>query len=145
MQSGVQGVQTFWAMRDIGGAERGRARRPALPRPEELARRTLPHPTPRQLNTNQIDPVSRRAALLARLTLQQPLFDPPSAARSTNARQSGSSTARWTTTTRWLMRTNIDGMFDTLKGQITAIPPQDYTQCRSFLQSLLYATTRTMF
>ena len=43
------------------------------------------------------------------------------------------------------MRQNVDGMFDTLKGQITAIPPQDYTQCRSFLQSLLYATTRTTF
>ena len=44
-----------------------------------------------------------------------------------------------------LMRQNIDAMFDNLKGQIASIPPQDYTQCRSFLQSLLYATTRTMF
>jgi hypothetical protein len=36
-------------------------------------------------------------------------------------------------------------MFDELKGRIAAIPPQDYVASRSFLQSLLYATTRTTF
>ena len=41
------------------------------------------------------------------------------------------------------VRENIDSMFDSLKSQIAAIPPQDYVACRTFLQSLLYATTRT--
>ena len=44
-----------------------------------------------------------------------------------------------------LMRQNIDAMFDALKAQISTVPPQDYVQCRTFLQSLLYATTRTTF
>ena len=43
------------------------------------------------------------------------------------------------------VRTNIDGMFDGIKSQISSIPPQDYVACRKFLQSLLYATTRTTF
>jgi hypothetical protein len=34
-------------------------------------------------------------------------------------------------------------MFEKVKSQITSIPPQDYVACRTFLQSLLYATTRT--
>ena len=37
MQNGVQGVQTFWQMRDIGRAEREKERGPR-PTPEELAR-----------------------------------------------------------------------------------------------------------
>ena len=41
------------------------------------------------------------------------------------------------------VRENIDTMFDGLKSQISSIPPQDYVACRTFLQSLLYATTRT--
>ena len=39
------------------------------------------------------------------------------------------------------VRENIDAMFDSLKSQISSIPPQDYVACRTFLQSLLYATT----
>ncbi len=41
------------------------------------------------------------------------------------------------------VRENIDSMFDGLKSQIGSIPPQDYVACRTFLQSLLYAVTRT--
>ncbi len=37
----------------------------------------------------------------------------------------------------------IDGMFDSLKAQIKTIPPQDYVECRTFLRSLIYATTKT--
>jgi hypothetical protein len=33
-------------------------------------------------------------------------------------------------------------MFDTLKSQISEISPPEYVACRSFLQSLLYTTTR---
>ena len=43
-----------------------------------------------------------------------------------------------------LVRENIVAMLDLLKSQITALSPQDYVNCRSFLQSVLYATTRTV-
>ena len=42
------------------------------------------------------------------------------------------------------MRENIMAMFGVLKSQIDEIPPQEYVACRSFLQSVLYATTRSM-
>ena len=140
LQNQVQGVQTFWAMRDIGREEREKERGPR-PTPEELARRARAG-APRQLNTNQIDPVS--GELHWPSALQQPMFNAQRAPVDEYA-------AKWVKygsldySDQMGMRQNVDGMFDTLKGQITAIPPQDYTQCRSFLQSLLYATTRTTF
>jgi hypothetical protein len=140
LQNQVQGVQTFWAMRDIGAAEREKERGPR-PTPEELARRARAG-APRQLNTNQIDPVSGEIHWPS--ALQQPVFNEQRAPVDTLA-------AKWVKygsldySDQTSMRQNVDGMFDTLKGQISAIPPQDYTQCRSFLQSLLYATTRTTF
>ncbi len=94
------------------------------------------------MNTNQIDPVT--GELHWPSALQQPMFDPQRAPVDEYA-------AKWVKygsldyADQTQMRQNVNGMFDTLKGQITVIPPQDYTQCRSFLQSLLYATTRTMF
>jgi hypothetical protein len=140
LRNDVQGVQTFWAMRDMGAAEREKERGPR-PTPEELARRARAG-APRQLNTNQIDPVT--GELHWPSALQQDIFNAQRAPVDEYA-------AKWVKygslayNDQMVMRTNIDGMFDTLKGQITTIPPQDYTQCRSFLQSLLYATTRTMF
>ena len=41
------------------------------------------------------------------------------------------------------VRQTVDAMFDQLKEQIREIPPQDYVACRSFLQSLSYAATKT--
>jgi hypothetical protein len=140
LQNQVQGVQTFWAMRDIGREEREKERGPR-PTPEELARRARAG-APRQLNTNQIDPVTGQIHWPS--ALQQPDFNDQRAPVDDLA-------AKWVKygsldyNDQTMMRQNVDGMFDTLKGQITAIPPQDYTQCRSFLQSLLYATTRTTF
>ena len=40
------------------------------------------------------------------------------------------------------VRENIDAMYGMLKSQIASIPPQEYVECRAFLESLLYATTR---
>ena len=42
------------------------------------------------------------------------------------------------------LREKIVVMADALKAQIGEIPPQEYVACRSFLQSLLYATTRSV-
>jgi hypothetical protein len=140
LRNNVQNVQTFWAMRDIGREEREKERGPR-PTPEELARRARAG-APRQLNTNQIDPVTGK--LYWPSALQQDIFNDQRAPVDDLA-------SKWVKygtldySDQTVMRQNIDGMFDTLKGQITVIPPQDYTQCRSFLQSLLYATTRTTF
>ena len=45
---------------------------------------------------------------------------------------------------RTQMRENISAMFDSLKSQIADIPPHEYVACRSFLHSLLYATTQAV-
>jgi hypothetical protein len=140
MQNQVQGVQTFWAMRDIGRAEREKERGPR-PTPEELARRARAG-APNQLNTNQIDPVT--GELHWPSALQQEIFNEQRGPVDECA-------AKWVKygtldyADQTTMRQSIDAMFDTLKGQIATVPPQDYVQCRSFLQSLLYATTRTTF
>jgi hypothetical protein len=138
MRNDVQGVQTFWQMRDIGKAERAKERGPAFTS-EQLARMARDG-APRPLNTNQIDPVT--GALRWPGPLQDDSFQ---SLRDTISE----------CTTKWAkygsldyadqkqLRESVDSMFDSLKSQITSIPPQDYTTCRSFLQSLLYATTRT--
>ena len=134
----VQGVQTFWQMRDIGRAEREQERGPR-PTPEELARRARAG-APRALTTSQIDPVS--GVLYWPAVLQHASFQ---AQRSAVEEY----TVRWVKyggldyEAQSQVREKIDTMFEKVKSQITSIPPQDYVECRTFLQSLLYATTRT--
>ena len=95
---------------------------------------------PRSLNTNQIDPET------GVLHWPGPLLD---AQYEPQRNAVDEYTAKWVRygeldyTERTLVRENIDAMFHTLKSEITAIPPQDYVACRTFLQSLLYAVTRT--
>ncbi len=94
------------------------------------------------MNTNQIDPVTGQLHWPS--ALQLPVFNEQREPVDELA-------AKWVKygtldySDQTTMRQNIDGMFDGLKGQITSIPAQDYVQCRTFLQSLLYATTRTTF
>jgi hypothetical protein len=138
MRNDVQGVETFWQMRNIGAAERAKERGPA-PTAEELARRARAG-IPQGLTASQIDPVT--GALYWPAALQDPGFQPQKTAVE-------ECTAKWvkygglTYADQTKVRENIDTMFDGLKAQIQAIPPQDYVACRTFLQSLLYATTRT--
>jgi hypothetical protein len=138
LRNNVQGVQTFWQMRDIGRAEREKERGPRLT-PEQLAR--IAHDgAPRQLNTNQIDPVT------GAIRWPGPLQDSEFQSQRGTVDEFA---AKWVKygaldyTEQKQMRENIDSMFDSLKSQISSIPPQDYVACKSFLQSLLYATTRT--
>jgi hypothetical protein len=134
----VQGVQTFWQMRDIGRAERERERGPR-PTPEELARRARAG-APSALTTSQIDPVT--GTLYWPSVLQSVDFE----AQRTVVQEC---TAKWAKygvldyADQTQVRENIDAMFDGLKAQIRSVPPMDYVACRTFLQSLLYATTRT--
>jgi hypothetical protein len=138
MRNQLQSVQTFWQMRDIGRAERETERGPR-PTPEELARRARAG-APRALTTSQIDPVS--GALYWPAALQNASFQAQRSALDEYA-------ARWVKyggldyDAQSQVREKIDSMFDGLKAQIASIPPQDYVACRTFLQSLLYATTRT--
>ena len=41
------------------------------------------------------------------------------------------------------VRETVDAMVAQLKEQIQQIPPQDYVACRSFLQRVGYAATKT--
>jgi hypothetical protein len=138
LRNRVQGVQTFWEMRDIGRAGREAERGPR-PTPEELARRARAG-VPLALTTSQIDAVS--GALYWPAALQNASFQSQRSAVDEY-------TARWAKyggldyADRAQVRENIDVIFDSLKSQITSIAPQDYVACRTFLQSLLYATTRT--
>jgi hypothetical protein len=138
LSNNLQGAQTFWAMRDLGRAERAKERGPR-PTPEELARMARAG-APSGLKPSQIDPVSGK------------LYWPSALQDSGFESQRGivdECTAKWIKyggldyADQTQVRENIDSMFDSLKSQISTIPPQDYVACRTFLQSLLYATTRT--
>ena len=95
---------------------------------------------PRGLNTSQIDPVT------GALHWPGPLQDANFQAQRSAVDEY---TAKWVKygvldyAEKTQVRENIDTMFDGLKSQIASIAPQDYVACRTFLQSLLYATTRT--
>ena len=138
LKNNVQGVQTFWQMRDIGASERAKERGPRLS-PEQLARMARDG-APQGLSPSQIDPVT--GVLYWPAALQDPSFQPQKSVVDEE-------TAKWLKygglnyADQTQVRENIDTMFDGLKSQITSIPPQDYVACRKFLQSLLYATTRT--
>ena len=139
MSNQVQGVLTFWQMRELGRLEREKELGPRRT-PEELAR--LAHAeAPRALNSRQMDPVSGNLSWPA--ALQDAMFESERTAVDEYA-------VRWARyggldyADRARVRENVDTMFHMLKSQITMIPPQDYVECRTFLRSLLYATTRTV-
>jgi hypothetical protein len=138
MRNQVQGVNTFWQMRDIGRAERAKERGPNLT-PEQLARMAR-EGTPRGLTPSQMDPVSGR--LNWPDALQDPSFDP----QRTELDELCASWAKFGSldySQRSKVRQIVDDMFDGLKAQVAKIPPQTYVASRSFLQSLVFAATRT--
>ena len=124
-------------MRDLGRAERARSA-VRVPRRKNLP--AWPAAVAKRLKPSQIDPVTGK--LYWPSALQDSGFQ---AQRSVV----DECTAKWIKyggldyADQTQVRENIDSMFDSLKSQIAAIPPQDYMTCRTFLQSLLYATTRT--
>jgi hypothetical protein len=138
LRDNVQGVQTFWEMRDIGRAEREKERGPR-PTPEEFARRARAG-VPLALTASQIDPISGELSWPG--ALQNAGFQAQRKAVDGYA-------VRWVTygaldyDERAQVRAKIDAMFDGLKSRIASIAPQDYVASRTFLQSLLYATTQT--
>jgi hypothetical protein len=139
LRNQVQRVATFWAMRNLGAAARARERGPR-PTAEERARRASAG-APRALSTGQIDPLN--GTLYWPPALQYGIFE---LQRTTI----DGYTAKWAKYggldygDQAQVRENIAAMFGMLRSQITSIPPQDYVACRTFLQSILYATTRSI-
>ncbi|MGD0897685.1 MAG: hypothetical protein ABR915_07595 [Thermoguttaceae bacterium] len=138
MQNQVQAVNTFWEMRNIGKAQRAAERGPP-PTPEQIAR-IAREGVPRSLTPSQIDPVSGRLNWPS--PLQDSSFDAPRG-------QLDEVVAKWVNyggldySDKSVVRETVNTLFDGLKANIREIPPQDYVASRSFLQSLVYATTKT--
>jgi hypothetical protein len=138
MQNQVQGVNTFWEMRNIGKAQRAAERGPNLTA-EQIARMARDG-APRTLTPSQMDPVSGRLDWPG--PLQQPGFE---AERNTLdelfAKRANYGGLTYADQSK--IRETIDNMFDELKAQVRDIPPQDYVAARSFLRSLTYTGSRT--
>lgn len=138
MQNQVQAVNTFWEMRNIGRAQRAAERGPNLT-PEQIAR-IARDGVPRALTPSQMDPVSGRLNWPG--ALQEASFE-------TERGQLDQLFSKWAKygsldySEQSQVRETVDTMFDGLKAQIRQIPPQVYAASRSFLQSLVYAATRT--
>ena len=139
MKNDVDRIRTFYAMREAGRIGRENERGPR-PDAEELARRAHVG-VPRALTTNQIDPVN--GDLHWPGFFQDPRFERARMEINDNA-------VNWVRYgelsfyDRSRMRENVSKLFEELNSQIDALPPQEYTACRSFLGSLLYATTHSM-
>ena len=138
LRNQIQAAHTMWEVADFNAMERGRHRPRATP--EELARRARAA-SPRALSANQMDRVSGElywlVALLDDRLLPQRIAVDECAARW--ARYGGLDYDD-----QVLVRENIDTIYRALKSRIKSIPPQEYVESRSFLQSLLYATTRSI-
>ena len=138
MQNQIQAVNTFWETRNIGRAQRAAERGPVLT-PEQLAR--IAHEgVPRALTPSQIDPVT------GKLNWPGPLLD---TSFDSQRGQLDEVTAKWVNyggldySDKNLVRETVHSLFGGLKAKIRDIPPQDYVASRTFLQSLIYATTKT--
>jgi hypothetical protein len=139
MKNLIQGVQAFWEMRNFGHMQRATERGPR-PVQEELARRARAGAL-RALSTSEMDPVS--GVLFWPVALQDDSFNAQRIALDEYA-------VRWAKlgglnyTDQAQVRENINAMFDVLKSQITSVPPQEYAESRTFLQSLLFTITRNV-
>jgi hypothetical protein len=136
LRNNVQNVQTFWEMQNIGRAQRANERGPRATS-NEIAQRAHERAQPR-LSASQIDPLT--GALYWPGPLQDARYD----ARRSAIDRYAAKWARYGTldaTERKLMRENINGMLDSLKSQMSDIPPREYLNSRSFLKSLLITTT----
>jgi hypothetical protein len=139
MKNAVDRVGTYYAVREAGRVAREKERGPR-PDAEELTRRAVAA-APRNLNTNQIDPVS--GELHWPSFLQEARFESQRTAISDCA-MNWVRYGELTYDQQTRIRENIGTMFESLQSQVDVMPPQDYVACRSFLNSLLYATTHTV-
>jgi hypothetical protein len=137
LHNAVQSVQTFYQMREVGRTERNKDRGPRLsPEPRKAYARTL-----HGLDASQMDPAT------GALHWPGPLQEAEYSAQRSAIGQYASKWVRYGTldyADQRKVRENVVAMFDALKSHIAEMPPQDYVTSRSFLQSLLYATTKSV-
>lgn len=133
-----QWTNTYFEMRQTNRAARAAEAGPP-PTMEQIVR--MAHDgVPKPLGPGQMDPVSgklrwpdalQEAGFASQRAELEQLF-------ATQARYGGLSYAD-----QMKVRKATDAMSSELKAQIRDMPPQDYVACRSFLQSLTYAATKT--
>jgi len=138
IQNRQQWTNTYFDMRETNrralAAERGPS--PTMEQLARYAREGMPKP----LGPSQMDPVSGQLKWPS--ALQEASFD----SQRGEVDQLFATRARYgrlSYADQMKVRQTIDAMFDGLKAQIQTIPPQDYVACRSFLQSVSYAATKT--
>jgi hypothetical protein len=133
-----QYTNTYFEMRQTNRAATAAERGPP-PTMEQIARMAR-EGVPKPLNPSQVDPVSGRIAWPS--ALQEDGF----ADQRSDVDQIFATRARYgglSYSDQMKALHAIDAMFGELKEQVRQIPPQDYVLCRSFLQSLTYAATKT--
>ena len=131
-------TDTYFQMRSTNKAARAAEAGPN-PTMEQIARNAR-QGVPMPLGPSQMDPVTGQLNWPSALQMDcfatqrsdvDDLF-------ATRARYGGLNYAD-----QMKVRNVVDTMFTDLKGQIRQIPPPDYVACRSFLQSVMFAATKT--
>jgi hypothetical protein len=138
IQNDQLATDTYFQMRATNKAAREAEAGPK-PTMEQLVRISQ-QGVPKPLNTSQMDPVS------GHLDWPEPLQDGRYTAERGEVDQLFAKRASYgglTYSDRSKVRETIDSMADELKEQVRDIPPQDYVASRTFLQSLIYAATKT--
>ncbi len=138
IQNDMLATDTYFQMRAANQAARQSEAGPK-PTMEQLVR-IAQEGVPKPLNTSQMDPVSGRldwpdALQDSRYASERGAVDQLFAKRASYGGLTNSDRAK--------VRDTIDSMFDALKEQVRDIPPQDYVACRGFLQSLVYAASKS--
>jgi hypothetical protein len=131
-------ANTYFQMRSANRAATA-AERGAPPSMEQLVR-IAKEGAPRPLGPSQMDHVNGQLNWPS--ALQQDSF----ADQRKEVDQLFAKRARYgglDYTDQMKVRQTVDAMFHQLKDQIQQIPSQDYVACRSFLQSVTYAATKT--
>jgi hypothetical protein len=131
-------TNTYFEMRATNRAARAAERGPPLTS-EQLA--TIAHAgVPKPLNSEQLNPVT------GRLNWPGPLQEDKFASRRAQvdqltAQQSNYGSLNYADQCK--MRDTIKSMFKDLKAQIKSLPTSDYITAKTFLSSLLFASTKT--
>ena len=131
-------TDTYFQMRATNKAAR-KAEAGPPPTVEEIARFAR-EGAPRPVTTQQVNPATGHITWPAALT--QDVFTP----QREDLEQIVSKQVKYgglSFSDQMQARKSIETMFGALKKMMTAIPPQEYTTCRSFLDSMIYATCKS--
>jgi hypothetical protein len=138
IQNQQAATDTYFQMRATNRAARAVERGPALSM-EQLAK--IAHDgVPKPLSSNQLDPVS------GQLNWPGPLQVDALATYRAQLDELMSEQARYGSLSyadQTKVRSSVNAMFKALKANISKIPTPDYTSARSFLNSVLYAATKS--